>query len=105
MRRTLLIALIAYTLLDFANPLVPGAVNFNDDETILGARRAESGAPEGMPLAAGAERRAQVPGLDTVQARERPAVVVPPARPRRSPPPRHATVSRSPDGPDGPDGH
>ena len=35
MRRAFLIALLLYTSFDFANPLLPGAVNFDDDQTVL----------------------------------------------------------------------
>jgi hypothetical protein len=54
MRRAFLVILLCYETLDYANPLLPGAVNFNDDYTVYGlsaARDVENPRLVGVPVA------------------------------------------------------
>jgi hypothetical protein len=49
MPRSLTLALLAYVVLEFSNPLMPGAVNFNADESVEGIQRHENGGVRRAP--------------------------------------------------------
>jgi hypothetical protein len=101
MRRALLIAVVAYAWLDFANPLIPGAVNFNDDHTVLAARSVEHSGADLAPVTAHTASRIEMVRSDVVEV-SRP--VTAPVAPRRRFPPRigsvRTPVSQSPDASD-----
>jgi hypothetical protein len=49
-RRIALVLLLVYETLDFADPLIPGAVNFNDDQTVYSAMEPRPSSIDVAPL-------------------------------------------------------
>jgi hypothetical protein len=90
--------LVAYAALDFANPLIPGAVNFDDDQTILAARPVPHRGVELASLAAQVFRWVEAVGVDRVETHH---WFLPRLAPvRRLPPqlrPSYPPASHSPD--------
>jgi hypothetical protein len=98
MRRALLVALVAYAVLDFASPLIPGAVNFDDDQTILAARPVPHRGVEFAPLAAQLVRWIDAVHVDRVETHHRPvSTLAPIGRPPSQLRPSYPPASHSPD--------
>jgi hypothetical protein len=97
-RQLLLLALIAYAALDFANPLIPGAVNFDHDDTVLAAHR---GAVQVDPVGPPADAvRWLTVARDRIERAPRPARTVPVKPPPLAVRPRHALGRHAADTPE-----
>jgi hypothetical protein len=87
--RLLIVLVVGYVTLDFANPLMPGAVRFDQGAIhSVHADRPARPAPPGV-----AEARAEVPGATAVRPEAAPLRPTPPVPARATPPVRRSPPS------------
>jgi hypothetical protein len=101
MWRAVCVVFVVYACLDYAGPLVPGAVNFTDDDTVLAGRL------DHRPLSL-APPAPQAPGSAELVAGLRPAIrttIAAPARPVRHQPQSRPSAMRRASSPDPSEDH
>jgi hypothetical protein len=90
LRRIALVLFLVYEIVDFADPLMPGAVNFNDDETVYSAR-VEDGAVRIVAPPLLVEHAPAAPLHDDAHRSRRVAAVLPPRPTTATGPSHHRT--------------